>query len=72
MSAPYAAQIRKVVGSLYDPRHVESYMRLAHSTLDGLSPSQFRREVLIAVDCIREAGLAAAESLAESFGMVRS
>lgn len=53
----------------YDPRHVEAYMRLEHSTLDGLSAGQFAREVRISLECIDYAGKKSAESLAVSFGL---
>jgi hypothetical protein len=53
----------------YDPRHIEGYMRLAHSTLDRLSARQFKREVDISIACIREGGKEAAERNAQSFGL---
>lgn len=52
-----------------DPRHVEGYMRLEHSTLDGLSKGQFRREVLIGALCVERDGEANAEANAKSFGL---
>jgi len=52
----------------YDPRHVEAYMRSAHSTLDHLSPAEFSREVRLAVACIETAGKVFAERVAKSFG----
>jgi len=52
----------------YDPRHVEAYMRVAHSTLDGLSLSMFRDEVAIACRCVDEGGTEMAERIARSFG----
>ena len=53
----------------YDPRHIEAFMRLEHSTLDGLSPSRFRTEVLIGVECVNHCGETESESLAKSFGL---
>ena len=53
----------------HDPRHIEGYMRLEHSTLDGLSRAEFKNEVKIAVECIREDGLENAEKNAVSFGL---
>jgi hypothetical protein len=53
----------------YDPRHIEAYMRLAHSTLSGLSDRQFRAEVRLCKRCIDEAGKDAAERCALSFGL---
>ena len=52
-----------------DPRHVEGYMRLEHGTLDQLTPEQFRAEVALAVACIAEGGIDAAEKLAQSYGL---
>jgi hypothetical protein len=52
-----------------DPRHVEAYMRLEHSTLDGLSAIQFKKEVLIGIDCTIADGIINAERLAKSFGL---
>ncbi len=52
-----------------DPRHVEGYMRLEHSTLDGLSPRQFDDEVEIGIECVRADGTTNAEALAQSFGL---
>ena len=45
----------------YDPRHIEAYMRLEHSTLDGLSPSQFAHEVAVSANCVEAGGIDAAE-----------
>jgi hypothetical protein len=53
----------------YDPRHVEAYMRLGHSTLDNLTESEFEAEVLIGISCIAEDGNANAEKCAQSFGL---
>lgn len=52
-----------------DPRHVEAYIRVKHSTLNVLSWSEIRRECRIAVDCIKAGGVDAAERLARSFGL---
>lgn len=54
---------------LFDPRHIEAYMRLEHSTLDGLSVEQFRSEVATSAACIREGGTDDAEALARSYGL---
>jgi hypothetical protein len=53
----------------YDPRHIEGYVRLQYATLDHLSLAELRGEAHVAVACIEEAGLEAAESLAVSFGL---
>ena len=52
-----------------EPRHVEAYMRIEHSTLDGLSRRQFVHEVHVAVACIAEGGVAMAERVAQSQGL---
>ena len=69
----YQQTIREMAAALgyvgVDPRHVEAWMRLEHSTLDGLSRGRFRDEVEIAIACIRSGGIQASESLAQSFGM---
>jgi hypothetical protein len=53
----------------YDPRHIEAYMRLEHSTLDGLSSAQFNKEINIAMDCVNLDGSDNAEKCAKSFGL---
>lgn len=52
-----------------DPRHVEAWMLIEHSTLDGLSWAQFASEVKIALACIEAGPLADSESLATSYGL---
>lgn len=52
-----------------DPRHIEAYMRLEHSTLDGLSRSQFSAEVSIGIACVDADGEENAERCAQSFGL---
>ena len=52
-----------------DHRHVEGYMRLEHSTLDGLSRSQFSKEVNIGIQCVMADGEVNAEANAKSFGL---
>lgn len=52
-----------------DPRHVESYMRLEHATLDSLSWTQFRQEVAIGIECALRDGLNDAERLAKALGL---
>jgi hypothetical protein len=67
--APYHDTIRRYAPAHYDPRHVEAFMRLEHSTLDGLHPEQFAREVQIACACINQIGHEQAEKTAESMGL---
>jgi hypothetical protein len=45
----------------HEPRHLEASMRVAHSTLDGLSPQEFQQEVRVACGCVDEGGLPMAE-----------
>lgn len=71
--SPYYDRIRTEIaqqGAIgIDPRHVEAYMRLEHSTLDGLSGSQFSSEVGVGIACVRHEGLDIAERCAQSFGL---
>lgn len=53
----------------HDPRHIEAYVRLEYPTLGHLSLETLKREAAIAADCIRIAGTASAEELAQSFGL---
>lgn len=68
----YTDRIRHEVAALgrigAEPRHVEAWMRLEHSTLDGLSAAQFRTEVKMALACMDEAGRDISEDTARSFG----
>lgn len=52
-----------------DPRHVEAWMRVEHTTLDGLSFAAFHAETIVAADATAEAGPDASEALAASFGL---
>lgn len=69
----YQAMITMVAESMgrsdVDPRHIEGYMRVEHSTLDGLSSKQFRREVEIGIACVDADGYINAERNARSFGL---
>lgn len=67
----YRARIAALLNPVdnIDPRHIEAYMRVEHSTLDGLSPRQFAAEVVLARKCIREGGKDMAERIAQSFGL---
>lgn len=67
--SPYEAKIRSLIPDDVDPRYVEAWMRVEHSTLDGLSPSDFRGEVAIAVQCVYSASKADNEAIAGSFGL---
>ena len=63
----YQAKIKEL-SPASDPRHVEGYMRLAHGTLDQLSPKKYRAKVASVVACIAGGGIDAAEKLAQSYG----
>lgn len=70
----YAEMIREDLAKAgyigkYDPRHIEAYMRLEHSTLDGLSARQFAAEVEIARQCLDHADEEESEALALSYGL---
>ena len=65
--SPYADRI-KALEPHYDPRHIEGYMRLQYATLDHLDADTVAHEVDIAVGCIQEGGIEAAERNARSFG----
>jgi hypothetical protein len=74
MGSYYAQPIRETLAKIgrigaADARHVEAWMRLERGTLDALSPSQFRDEVKIALQCIEAGPLADSESLAQSYGL---
>ena len=72
MKTPYFGTIRNEIAKQgkigIDPRHVEAFMRLEHSTLDGLSKSQFSNEVSIGIQC-SEYDKVNAEKCAQSFGL---
>lgn len=74
MASIYREEIRRILAREgfigIDPAHVEAWMRLEHSTLDGLSGAAFRREVMTSA---KLAGDAPAESveLARSYGLGR-
>jgi hypothetical protein len=60
----------EIAGERFFPHHIEAYMRLEHSTLDGLDEEQFVDEVLLACEAILVGGTFDAEALARSFGLV--
>lgn len=63
----YQQRIKELAPS-YKPAQIEAFMRVGHSTLDGLSPSQFRAEVRLACKCV-DADPAMASRIAASFGL---
>jgi hypothetical protein len=52
-----------------DPRHVEAWMRVEHSTLDGLSRTEFTEAMYAALAAALDAGPDESEALAASFGL---
>lgn len=52
-----------------DPRHLEGFIRLQYSTLGHLSWADIKREIKIALGCIKEGGVEMAERNAISFGL---
>lgn len=68
MRSMYSDRLRSICPG-YDPRHIEAYMRLEHSTLDGLTRERFVAEAQIAMQCVSIEGRATAERLAHSFGL---
>ncbi len=68
MKSLYSDRIRTFAGG-HDPRHIEGYMRLQYSSLDGLDAATFAREVMIARECVDAEGVEVAERNAKSFGL---
>jgi hypothetical protein len=52
-----------------DPRHVEAWMRVSNTTLDGLSRSEFLAAMYEALGQVQDAGVTESEALAASFGL---
>ena len=65
--SPYHQMIAPIARG-HDTGQIEAFMRLEHGTLDRLSPSQFKSEVNVAIECIMD-DPALAESLAASYGI---
>jgi hypothetical protein len=69
----YATAIREHAATLgfigSNPAHVEAWMRIEHGTLDALSPTEFRREVAIAIACANASSTDENDALAASFGI---
>ena len=55
-------------GSPFDPKIVESFMRVHNGTLDHLTRSEFVREVKMADACIKELGIERATEMAKTIG----
>lgn len=64
----YRETIQKIA-PMHDPRHIEAFMRSENGTLDHLSPSRFKSEVVMACLCIDECGESFAERIAQSYGI---
>ena len=70
----YQKKIREILAlqgyiGKYNSRHIEGYMRLEHSCLDGLSKQAFINDVETCRQCVENDGIINAESLAKSFGL---
>ena len=66
----YQTLIRELLnGKDYDPRHIESFMRIQYGTLDHLTREDFKREVALCMKCIDECGKVEAEKYAQSMGL---
>jgi hypothetical protein len=68
MASMYADLIGKAVPGV-PARLVEAWMRLEHSTLDGLSRSQFNRAARTAAQCLAASDPTTNEALAASYGL---
>jgi hypothetical protein len=60
---------KKLVPAGVDPRHLEGFIRLQYGTLGHLGWPDIKREIKIGLVCIKEGGVEAAESNAQSFGL---
>lgn len=69
MKTTYYTSTIEGITDKYPANLIEAQMRLAHSTLDQLSKSVFKKEVLIAVDVIAYIGIKEAEKLAKSYNL---
>lgn len=74
----YAPLIREVIAELqsrllpplvYDPADVEAWMRVGHSTLDGLDRMSFKTEVFFALACIDQVAPEETARLRASYGL---
>ncbi len=69
----YQERIRETAARLgrigVNTRHVEAWMRSEHSTLDHLTPSQWRKEVEECIAVVDHADPALSERLARSYGL---
>lgn len=66
--APFIEQTLAIKGRTdLDPRHIEAWIRVEHSTLDWISCERFDSEVEIAIDCCEQAGQRDSERLAVSY-----
>lgn len=65
----YYINVIKKIDPVINARWAEAWIRLEHGTLDSLSQEDFKQEVLIARNCILQAGEEASEKLAISFGI---
>jgi hypothetical protein len=64
----YQGTIKKIAPKC-NARYIEAWLRLEFGTLDHLSPSRFRKEVKMAVECAKTATKKENEDLAKSYGL---
>jgi hypothetical protein len=67
-----AKMIEELAPAGYDPRHIEVIMWLRNPTLDGLSRSEFQKEVSVAAACVGKLGAVKVEQIAQSLGFIDS
>jgi hypothetical protein len=66
----YQTLIKELLrGRDYDPRHIESFMRIQYGTLNHLTREDFEREVKVCMACIDACGKDDAEQYAKSMGL---
>lgn len=65
----YQKMIQRLSPEAVDPRHIEAFMRLRYSTLDGLDSKTFKIEVMQCANTVIEMGYEGAEKLAKSYSL---
>jgi hypothetical protein len=68
----YAKMIEELAPAGHDLRHIEVIMWLRNPTLDGLSRSEFQKEVSVAAACVGKLGAVKVEEIAQSLGFIRT
>jgi hypothetical protein len=62
--------IEELAPAGHDLRHIEVIMWLRNPTLDGLSRSEFQKEVSVAAACVGKLGVVKVEEIAQSLGFI--